>query len=208
MIKADFFDSGSLAEVTIYARYLFIGMWVMADDKGNLKYQTLKLRKQIFPYDDVSEAVFNEWLMSLEDVGCICGYEVDGERYITIPNFLTYQNINRPSNTTIPEPKKLTDKHQIRVWITSAKPLTDDSLNSVCHTHDSEHSLSTHPERKKEGMKEESFYLKDSSSLQVDSKTADSGGGVEDHPPLPPEEYCGCPDSINPYKKTASEVEW
>ena len=190
MIKADFFDSGSLAQVSILARYLFIGMWVFADDKGNLKYQTLKLRKQVFPYDEMDEETFVDALVSLEDVGCIYGYEIDGERYIAIPNFLTYQTINRPSSSTIPEPETVTNKHLIRLWKTVE--------NYNTHGVFSEYSVSTHHERKKEGRKEETNLIV-SSSFQVDSfpHGAAAGGG---NPTATPDESCGCPEHLNPYK--------
>lgn len=206
MIKAEFFDSGSLALVPVFARYLFIGLWVFADDNGNLKYQTLKLRKQVFPYDDMTEQAFIDALVRLEDIGCIYGYEVDGERYITIPNFLTYQNINRPSSTTIPEPGKVTDKHQIRAWNTSVGQLTEDSVNTHCHAHDSEDSVSTHPERKKEGKKEVTLTnLRVTSSSRL-VEAADNGGGDKDHPPLPPEDVFAWVDEHYPDNPQLAET--
>lgn len=104
MIKPDFFDSGSLAECTRDARLVFVGLWVMADDKGNMKFNERKLQKQLFPYDDLDPRMLMVWLAELEVVGCIKAYEAQGDVCISVPNFLTYQTIKNPSKTTVPEP--------------------------------------------------------------------------------------------------------
>ena len=44
MVKPDFFDSGSLAECSRSARLAFIGLWVMGDDNGNVKFSVRKLK--------------------------------------------------------------------------------------------------------------------------------------------------------------------
>ena len=77
MVKPDFFDSGSLAECSRSARLAFIGLWVMGDDNGNVKFSVRKLKKQIFPFDDMPDADFVSLLAELERVGCIKAYEVD-----------------------------------------------------------------------------------------------------------------------------------
>ena len=84
MVKPDFFDSGSLAECSRSARLAFIGLWVMGDDNGNVKFSVRKLKKQIFPFDDMPDADFVSLLAELERVGCIKAYEVDGEEYVTV----------------------------------------------------------------------------------------------------------------------------
>lgn len=104
MVKPDFFESGSLAECTRDARLLFIGLWVMANDKGNLKLEERKLIKQIFPWDELDPRLMFVWLAELEDVGCIKVYKAHGDVCINIPNFLVYQSIKHPSKSTIPEP--------------------------------------------------------------------------------------------------------
>lgn len=174
MIKPEFYTSDSLAEVHPMARYLFIGLWVMADDCGNLKYSPRKIRLQVYPFDDIPDREVELQLACLEDIGCIYGYEVDGERFVTIPNFSTYQTINRPSKTTIPCPENVKDRHQIRAWVSSGKPaklFNNSALLNEC-------SMSTHP---KERSKEGSITTYNTSFLP----TGSVGGGVEDHPPTP-----------------------
>lgn len=104
MVKPDFFDSGSLAECSHSARLLFIGLWVMGDDNGNVKLSVKKLKKQVFPFDEISDAEFVSMLAELERVGCIKSYSVEGDEYITTVNFKVYQTVKNPSKTTIPQP--------------------------------------------------------------------------------------------------------
>lgn len=131
MIKPEFFDSESLGACSIAARLAFIGLWVEADDYGRLKYQPNRLKTRIFGYDRMTPQRVEKLLDELASVGCIEFYEVDGSRYINIPNFGVYQTIQRPSKSAIPGPE------------------TSDSLNT--HGALNEHSMSTHSkERKKE----------------------------------------------------------
>lgn len=133
MVKPEFFDSASLASCSIAARLAFIGLWVEADDYGRFKAQPLRLKTCIFPYDRMGVAKFVSLLGELEAVGCIKGYEIDGEKYAYIPNFNIYQTVNRPSKSSIPEPPKSVEK------------VGKTTLFSEC-------SMSTHAkERKKEG---------------------------------------------------------
>ena len=121
MIKPDFFDSESLAKCSREARLVFVGMWVTADDNGNQKANLRRMRVNILPFDDdVDDAAFGKLLCELESVGCTRGYEVDGERYISVPNFKAHQTIRKPSKTTIPEPPEKVEndeeKHLVRTW--------------------------------------------------------------------------------------------
>ena len=106
MVKPEFFDSESLGACSIPARLAFIGLWVEADDYGRLKAQLTRLKTRIFPYDNMKLSRFAGYIAELEQVGCINTYEIDGEKYICVPNFSVYQTINRPSKSIIPAPEK------------------------------------------------------------------------------------------------------
>ena len=158
MVKPDFFDSESLGMCSIAARLAFIGLWVTSDDYGNQKAQAGKLKLRIFPYDPMTEESFTALLCELEEVGCIKGYEIDGSRYINIPNFQIYQTVRKPSKTSIPEPPKATEKAKrttvIHQWYTSDAPVAsyEGSTAPLQHQYDT-----SDPERKKEGKKEGFF---------------------------------------------------
>ena len=128
MVKPEFFDSESLALCSIEARLCFIGLWVMGDDYGNQKAQLSRLQNRIFPFDSMKQDRFLGMLCELEETGCIKGYEVDGERYINVPNFASYQTVKKPSASTVPEPPEKVRKAKrttaIRQWGTST-PLVE-----------------------------------------------------------------------------------
>lgn len=129
MVKPDFFDSESLAMCSFAARIAFIGLWCFSDDKGHTKAAIRKLRKQIFPNEDMADAEFEGLLSELEEVGCIKAYEVEGDHFISVPNFLTYQTVKNPSKTNIPEPTKSMAKvkitHYFQPYYPSATPAQD-----------------------------------------------------------------------------------
>jgi translation initiation factor IF-1 len=52
-IKPDFFDSTSIADLSMPARLFFIGLWTQADRDGRLEDDMRRLKARIFPYDDV-----------------------------------------------------------------------------------------------------------------------------------------------------------
>lgn len=155
MVKPDFFDSESMGLCSFAARIAFIGLWVMGDDYGNQKAETYRLRRRIFPCDAMSNDEFLALLCELEEVGCIKGYEVDGERYINVPNFGVYQSVRKPSKTNIPEPPKSVAKMKrttaIHQWRTSDAPVAHHDGSGALVTHQ---CATTTPERKKEGKKE------------------------------------------------------
>ncbi len=106
MVRPEFFDSDSLAECSYAARLAFIGLWCFSDDHGHAKASVRKLRKKVFPNEDMTDDEFEGYLSELESVGCIKHYEVEGEGYIEVVNFDVYQTVRHPSKTTIPEPPK------------------------------------------------------------------------------------------------------
>ena len=168
MVKPDFFASESLGACRPEARLAFIGLWVQADDKGHLKCQFGRLRRLVFPYDAITDMSFAYLLAELERVGCIAGYEVAGERYLSVRNFSTYQTIQRPSKTAIPEPPAGIGRTGVLPsWIADLWPVRDVD-NAVENTALNECSMSAHAkERRKEGRR---IYLEDSSSSDVDAQ--------------------------------------
>ena len=159
MVKPEFFDSESLGACSIAARLAFVGLWVTSDDYGNQKAQASRLKLKIFPYDTMTDGEFIALLCELEEVGCVKGYVIDGERYISIPNFATYQTVRKPSKSSIPEPPKSTEKARrtkvLRQWRNGGAPVSEDGGSSapVRHQYDT-----SGPERKKEGKKEVCVY--------------------------------------------------
>jgi len=98
-IKPAFFQNEYLAELTFEARLLFVGLWCLADKAGRLEDRPLKIKAQIFPFDDIHvDTLLCELAKSPEKF--IVRYVINGARFIEIPNFLRHQNphkAERPS---------------------------------------------------------------------------------------------------------------
>ena len=110
-IKPGFFKNENLADLDPLARLLFAGLWTLADRDGRLENRPKRIKVEILPYDECS---IEELLAELEggrEQFIFC-YEVDGEQYIQINNFLKHQNPHhKEQESTIPAP----GKHQAKL---------------------------------------------------------------------------------------------
>ena len=52
-IKPEFFDDPDVAELSMEARLLFVGLWTQADREGRLEDDMRRLKVKVFPYDQV-----------------------------------------------------------------------------------------------------------------------------------------------------------
>jgi len=119
MIKPDFWDDEKLSRVPRDARLTFIGMWNHSDDYGVVKGHPAWLKNKIFPYDNIPDEKFREWLRELEAIRTIIPFTVDDESFFHIRNFLKHQSINKPSKQRNPEPPE--------VVLTIPEPIPEDS---------------------------------------------------------------------------------
>lgn len=127
-IKPDFFRDAELAEVTIEARYLFIGLWCLADREGKLKDKPKQIRFEVFP-----ETKTNDDIETLLDMLCkhdlIIRYTVLNCQYIKVVNFLKHQSPHHTEmQSKIPNPPCVTVSHREPPEISSDIPLIPDSL--------------------------------------------------------------------------------
>jgi hypothetical protein len=58
----------------------------------------------LYPYDDDAPAEIGNWIMELTRERCIVLYQVDGQSYIEIQNFLKHQKIDHKSRSKFPSP--------------------------------------------------------------------------------------------------------
>ena len=123
-IKPGFWDDEKLSGICRDARLLFIGMWNFSDDYGVVRGHPFWLRNKIFPYDDdLEQALFNKWLMALEEIKAIVPFNRNGERYYFIRTFADHQAINRPSQVRNPEvPEDILNQPD--------SPLTEESVRT------------------------------------------------------------------------------
>lgn len=88
-IKPAFFTNDELSEIEPLGRLLFIGLWTLADYKGDLEWRAKRIKAQILPYDncDVEKLAIN-----LDKSGFVRFYSDDNAKYIHITNFAKHQN--------------------------------------------------------------------------------------------------------------------
>jgi hypothetical protein len=103
-IKPAFFLNDDLAEKNCaLGRLLFIGLWTLADYRGNLEWRSGKVKAQILPYD---ECDINKIAINLDKSGFIRFYS-DGDRiFANIVNFVKHQNPHKnekQAGSDIPE---------------------------------------------------------------------------------------------------------
>jgi hypothetical protein len=66
-IKPEFWEDPDIAELPRDIRLLFIGLWNMADEIGQLKDDARLIKRTLFGYDnDVTSVVIEDWLQQLE----------------------------------------------------------------------------------------------------------------------------------------------
>jgi hypothetical protein len=105
MIKREFFRDAKVGALPLGARLLFISSWIQADDIGNCVGEPCLMKAEAFPFDEtVLTAEVEEWIGKLESLGMVLKYEVAGQRYLNIRNFLRHQVIDRPSKFRYPVP--------------------------------------------------------------------------------------------------------
>jgi len=88
-IKPAFFNNDELAEIEPLGRLLFIGLWTIADFKGDLEWREKRIKAQLLPYDncDVKKVAIN-----LDKSGFIRFYSDNDKIYLNISNFSKHQN--------------------------------------------------------------------------------------------------------------------
>jgi uncharacterized phage protein (TIGR02220 family) len=106
-IKPAFFMNEYLGTADIHEMVLFEGLWCLADKSGRLENRPLKIAAQIFPYRGFSAQVISGMIRNLSSNGFLVEYEIDGEQFIEITNFVKHQNPHRNEKPSeIPNPKE------------------------------------------------------------------------------------------------------
>ena len=87
-IKPSFFKNDELAECEPMARLLFVGLWTLADRDGRLACRPLRIKAELFPYDNCD---IGELLGQLQKRGFIDIYESEVGTVLEIPKFAEHQ---------------------------------------------------------------------------------------------------------------------
>jgi hypothetical protein len=88
-IKPAFFADDELAELEPICRLFFVGLWTIADFKGDLEWRPKRIKAQILPYDN---ADIEQLAINLDKSRFVTFYSVSGKTYLRINNFAKHQN--------------------------------------------------------------------------------------------------------------------
>ncbi len=104
-IKPGLYKNEDLAECSIWARYIFPGLWMLADRDGRLEDRPKRIKGELLPFD--SEDV-EPLLAELEARKFLIRYVVDGVRYLQISKFAEHQTPHySEKDSVIPPPSFL-----------------------------------------------------------------------------------------------------
>src|SRR5688572_30178162 len=87
-IKPGFYKNEDLAECSIWARYIFPGLWMIADRDGRLEDRPKRIKGELLPFDSQDAEPL---LRELEARGFIQRYQKEGGSYIQILKFKEHQ---------------------------------------------------------------------------------------------------------------------
>ncbi|GIK83036.1 MAG: hypothetical protein BroJett024_41410 [Alphaproteobacteria bacterium] len=88
-IKPGFYKNEDLAECSVWARFIFPGLWMLADREGRLEDRPKRIKGELLPFDSVE---VEPLLQELQARGFIVRYTVKGLGIIQISNFCKHQN--------------------------------------------------------------------------------------------------------------------
>lgn len=111
IIKPGFFTNEELGSCPMQTRLLYIGLWTLADRAGILEYRPLRIKAQIFPFDSVN---VEKSLSQLAERGLILIYQVDTEKYISIPSWQKHQKPHaKEQPSSLPAPTLVVVDHNL-----------------------------------------------------------------------------------------------
>lgn len=88
LVKSEHWKDVKLGTVTRDARMLYLGLRALADCAGNLECSVLRIKGEVFPYDeDITFKVVENLIEELTSIQYVQIYSVDGAQYYHLPFF-------------------------------------------------------------------------------------------------------------------------
>lgn len=114
-IKPGLYKNEDLAECSIWARYIFPGLWMLADREGRLEDRPKRIKGELLPFDSQDiDPLLNE----LQALGFLVRYRNSDGSFIQISKFLQHQYPHyseKISTIKPPENSELTGIKQIKI---------------------------------------------------------------------------------------------
>lgn len=96
-IKPEFWTSEQVADCSLVARLLFIGIWTFCDDHGVHPASTKRLKMEVFPSDQIGDDTIQTMIDELVVAGLLYPYQVDGKGYWQVTGWVRHQKIEKPT---------------------------------------------------------------------------------------------------------------
>lgn len=94
--KPEFFTSEQVMNLSIFARFAFLGMWNFCDDGGNHPASPKTLKAEVFPSDDVTSTDVQGYVDEMLDQGLLAVYEAAGKQFWHVTGW-HHQRIDKPT---------------------------------------------------------------------------------------------------------------
>jgi uncharacterized phage protein (TIGR02220 family) len=124
-IKPGLYKNEDLAECSIWARFIFPGLWMLADREGRLEDRPKRIKAELLPFDSQS---VEPLLSELADKGFIYRYDADGVAAIQILGFLKHQSPHYSEKPSVIKPPENLEASEKQV-VLKVGPQPPDSLN-------------------------------------------------------------------------------
>lgn len=104
MIDPNIWQSEDFSRLSTLAKLVFIGLFSLADDEGRGRCNPVYLKSTLFPYEEgIRSADIDKTLSEISSNMSVIFYSCDGSNYYSLYNWNTWQKIDRPSESKIPE---------------------------------------------------------------------------------------------------------
>lgn len=104
MIDPNIWQSEDFSRLSTLGKLVFIGLFSLADDEGRGRCNPVYLKSTLFPYEEgIRSADIDKTLSEISSNMSVILYSCDGSSYYSLYNWNTWQKIDRPSESKIPE---------------------------------------------------------------------------------------------------------
>ncbi len=104
MIDPNIWQSEDFSKLSTLGKLVFIGLFSLADDEGRGRCNPVYLKSTLFPYEEgIRSADIDKTLSEISSNMSVNFYSCNGSSYYSLYNWNTWQKIDRPSQSKIPE---------------------------------------------------------------------------------------------------------
>lgn len=104
MIDPNIWQSEDFSKLSTLGKLVFIGLFSLADDEGRGRCNPVYLKSTLFPYEEgIRSADIDKTLSEISSNMSVIFYTYDGSSYYSLLSWNTFQKIDRPSESKIPE---------------------------------------------------------------------------------------------------------